>query len=165
MENYNVNYVCNYNTLIDQVETIKKDALQIIKKGVLTIDEKEKVNQMEISCESLLELSDVSYRIDLFNIFYIDKEEEDDKFDIIKEIQEIIYNRIISYLPFKNCLLYANKSTDLEEGYLYMSFIMFFSYDYLYITHRCISEYLRLNFISKSLLNELNEQIKKKIYK
>ena len=47
MENYNVNYICNYNTLIDQVETIKNDALKIIKKGVLTIDEKEDFKAIE----------------------------------------------------------------------------------------------------------------------
>ena len=83
-------------------------------------------------------IRDLLYREDFLNIFYIDY---NDVFDVFETIINELFEKI------KNCSelnkLMKDKaeklllSTDLKSG-----LIILYSYDYMYLTHKCVSEYL-----------------------
>lgn len=83
-------------------------------------------------------IRDLLYREDFLNIFYIDY---NDVFDVFETTMNKLFEKI------KNCSelnkLMKDKaeklllSTDLKSG-----LIILYSYDYMYLTHKCVSEYL-----------------------
>ena len=83
-------------------------------------------------------IRDLLYREDFLNIFYIDY---NDVFDVFETTMNELFEKI------KNCSelnkLMKDKaeklllSTDLKSG-----LIILYSYDYMYLTHKCVSEYL-----------------------
>ncbi len=129
--NYNTKYICTYN---DKNIFREED----------TITEKDKEFVM-----------DAMYRNDILYIFDI---EEFDK-DIVCENLKILYEKIKLNETFNDILKkFANiyLSDDAEIGLLIL-----YSYDFLYLSHPIISEYLGKGQISEENINKLNNILKK----
>lgn len=90
------------------------------------------------------------YKEDLLNIFCIDFGEK--LFDnLISELYEKIKDcSILKEIMKKASLIIF--SNNLEEG-----LCILYSYDYMYITHKCVSEYLDTGNISQENINLLKE--------
>ena len=135
MEIYNTKYVCGYNNSDIFLESELK---------ILTNDEKNFVR-------------DALYRRDLYNIFKI----EDCEFDDI--IIELYINKIFSVIKnnieLRKCISKLGQqlfSSDLKVGLM-----LLFSFDYLYLAHPCICEFIEtgnLTNTSNSLI-ELRKKI------
>lgn len=89
-------------------------------------------------------IRNILYKEDLLNIFLIDF---NDDFDVFTNVITELYEKIKYYLPFKECMKKMAEtimSQDEQSGLVIM-----FSYDYMYITHKCISEYLESGSVSE----------------
>lgn len=81
--------------------------------------------------------------------------------EIVNNELNRLYNLLINHDRFKECMkILAN--TCMSED-LYVGLMILFSYDYFFLTHTCICEYLQQNDIPS--LQKLEEYIKKKITK
>ena len=92
------------------------------------------------------------YKEDILNIFFI---EINDDFDVFANVISELYNRIQHSLPLTQCMKkMAAKimSEDLQTG-----LCILYSYDYMYITHKCVSEYLETGTISDENMKLLSE--------
>lgn len=117
---YNTNYECRY---------YKDDVF-------LETDE---VNEYEKEF-----IRDVLYKEDLMNIFSL---QEYDDFDLFTAEVSELYQKVKLYEPLHSFMkkLAADLFTeDMESG-----FYILYSYNYMYITHKCISEYLDKGIISE----------------
>jgi len=135
--NYNTKYVCSYNDsdifLESELEILNEDEKNFIREAL--------------------------YRRDLCNIFNIDDQILDEK-----KISDNISNlyKLINGQNFLNlCITKISNnffcSSDLELG-----FMVLFSFDYLYLVHPCMSE-----FIETGKINEDNNsliELKKKLF-
>ncbi len=135
--NYNTKYVCSYN----DSDVFLESEIQ-----VLNDDEKNFIRE-------------ALYRRDLCNIFNIEDQVLDEK--LISDNISNLY-KLINGQKFLNLCIttISNKffcSSDLELG-----FMVLFSFDYLYLAHNCISE-----FIESGQINEKNKsliELKKKLF-
>lgn len=89
-------------------------------------------------------IRNIIYREDLLNIFTIDF---NDDFEVFTNIINELYTKIKDFLPFKECMkkMAATIMSEDEQSGL----IIMYSYDYMYITHRCVSEYLDTGTLSQ----------------
>jgi hypothetical protein len=107
---------------------------------------------------------DVVYRQEILNIFCIDVED----FDLHKDIDiKRLHKIIVELLPI------LNKSEQLIEcireisTQIYMNpdeelgLITLYSYDYMYLMHKCVVEYLKTRTIAERNYNELKGKINK----
>jgi hypothetical protein len=130
---YNVDYETNYNLFFDN------SAFE----GDETEEDKE-------SIRTLL------YQKDLLGVFNVTEFDEDivnkkvrDLYIILKNNDDLLFcMRELS----KKCI-YSNEDIGL---------MMFFSFDYMYLSHPCISEYIKTGSILDANLNILKELILKK---
>ena len=116
MEIYNTKYVCSYNDsdvfLESEIEILNDDEKQFVR--------------------------DALYRRDLCNIFKIEDEYFDEK--IITNIINALYVSINGEKFLESCIIKVSNnffSNDLELG-----FLILFSFDYLYLVHPCICEFI-----------------------
>jgi hypothetical protein len=126
---YNTKIVCTYHTPEVFLETDK-----------ITDDEK-------------IFIRNVIYREEFLNI--LGMEEYDDK-KVSQSIHEL-YEKIKDQSYLKECITKVGDtyfSEDKEIGLMIL-----FSYDYMYITHICISEYLETGTISDHNIETLNTLI------
>ena len=128
MEIYNTKYVCSYNDsdvfLESEIEILNDDEKQFVR--------------------------DALYRRDLCNIFKIEDEYFDEK--IITNIINALYVSINGEKFLESCIIKVSNnffSNDLELG-----FLILFSFDYLYLVHPCISE-----FIETGKINDSNDSL------
>jgi hypothetical protein len=102
---------------------------------------------------------DALYRRDLCNIFKIEDQCFNEK--IINDIISNLYKNINGEKFLESCVLKVSNnflnSVDLELG-----FIILFSFDYLYLLHPCISEYIETGKISDS--NDSLIELKKLLF-
>ncbi len=133
---YNTKYICSYND---------SDVFLESELAVLSEDEKQFVR-------------DALYRRDVCNIFNIEDQCFDEK--IISNISTLFKNingeKIIEFCTTK----VSNKffcSSDLELG-----FLILFSFDYLYLVHPCICEFIETGKISET--NESLVKLKKILF-
>jgi hypothetical protein len=99
-------------------------------------------------------IRDVLYKEDLLNIFSIDCFEDDD-FNIFSNVISQLYSKIEDCLPLTECMKKMGAkvmSEDLQTG-----LCILYSYDYMYITHKCVSEYLETRSLSKENMKLLEE--------
>ena len=136
MEIYNTKYVCSYNDsdvfLESEIEILNDDEKQFVR--------------------------DALYRRDLCNIFKIEDEYFDEK--IITNIINALYVSINGEKFLESCIIKVSNnffSNDLELG-----FLILFSFDYLYLLHPCISEFIETGKISDS--NESLVKLKKILF-
>jgi hypothetical protein len=127
--NYNTKYVCSYND---------SDVFLESELAVLNEDEKNFVRE-------------ALYRRDICNIFNIDDQILDEKkiSDNISELYKLIRGeKFLEYCTTKiSNNLFCN--SDLELG-----FMVLFSFNYLYLVHPCMSE-----FIETGKINEDNNSL------
>lgn len=106
----------------------------------------------DITDDEKLFIRDILYKEDLLSILNIDFDDYDDLFqNVISEL----YNKIKDYGPLKeNMKKIAGLllSDDEETG-----LTILYSYDYMHVTHKCISEYLETGKISEKNIKLLNE--------
>ena len=96
-------------------------------------------------------IRDIIYKEDILNIFLIDFNDDVAFNSVIDEL----YNKIKDFLPFKECMKkMATKIMSEDEQY---GLILMYSYDYMYITHKCVSEYLEIKTISEENMKLLSE--------
>ena len=105
----------------------------------------------EESCEMIRE---EIYRNDILNIF--DLEEYND--DIIKNKMDNIYNTLVKDIFFNTLLETLVKKFNLPDSSV--AFILFFSFDYLYLAHPCICDYYDVGEITisnkENILRKIN---------
>ena len=98
-------------------------------------------------------IRDVIYRQELLNIFYL---EEYDEIEINKSIHNL-YDKIKECDVLKECMLQlSNNFMSVDET---VGLIILFSYDYLYLTHNCICEFLKIGHISHDTMGKLKHAI------
>jgi hypothetical protein len=126
---YNTKVVCTYNTSEVFLETD------------------------EISDKDEEFIRDTLYRQELLNILGMKEFNEDGMNTAIHEL----YNQISSCQELKECIIKIVgrfMSTDEELGLMIL-----FAYDYMYLTHLCISEYLETGKISETNMTNLRAVI------
>ena len=131
---YNTQVVCTYNTPEVFLETDN-----------ITDDEKAFVR-------------DTIYRQELLDILGIDYENDDNDNDlkINNEINEL-YKRVKYCEQLTKCMLkLAGKYMATNEEF---GLMLLFSYDYMYLTHICICEYLETGEISNENITNLEKAI------
>jgi len=122
---YNTKVICTYNTSDVFLETDK-------------ISEKEKED-----------IRDALYRQELLNILGMNEFNEDEMNKAINELHE----KISGCQELKECILKLSgrfMSADEELGLMIL-----FAYDYMYVSHPCISEYLETGKISEKNIRNL----------
>ena len=133
---YNTKVECTYNTPEVFLET-----------DDITDDEKAFVR-------------DIIYRQELLDILNIDYENEDnDNDDKISEAVKELYNRVKDCTELRKCMVKVVEKhmnvgkymTNNEE----LGMMLLLSYDYMYLTHICISEYLDTGAISHENMRKL----------
>jgi hypothetical protein len=121
---YNTKYVCSYN----DSDVFLESELEI-----LNDNEKQFVR-------------DALYRRDLCNIFKIDDQCFNEN---IIDVLGNLYKNIKGKNFLESCILKVSNdffnNVDLELG-----FIILFSFDYLYLVHPCLSEFIETGKISES---------------
>jgi hypothetical protein len=109
---YNTKYECRYNTDNIFLET-----------DIVTEDEKDFIR-------------DVLYREDLMHIFYIEEYDSSSDFVFIAEL----YNLLYKCDELRECMrLAAAKIISENEE---MGLCILYSYDFMYLTHKCVCDYL-----------------------
>ena len=126
---YDTKYICRYNSDDIFLET-----------DLLTDEEKEFIR-------------DELYREDLLNIFIMNEYSD----DIINLEIKNLHEKIKDYKPLKECILKAASiylSDDEELG-----LVLLFSFDFLELTHICISEYIETQKVSDEKMNLLRNKL------
>ena len=126
---YNTKVICTYNTSDVFLET-------------------DKISEKEIE-----DLRDALYRQELLNILGMNEFNEDEMNKAINELHE----KISGCQELKECIIKIVgrfMSTDEELGLMIL-----FAYDYMYLTHLCISEYLETGKISETNMTNLRAVI------
>jgi hypothetical protein len=127
---YNVKYECRYN----------KDNV-FLETDNVTDDEKDYIRN-------------ILYREDLFNILDINDTEEVECFDTI--ICDL-YKQLINSNELRECMRQASATIISENEELGLCIL--FSYDFLYITHICICEYLETGKVCNDKIKLLKNKI------
>ena len=129
---YNTNYECRY---------YKNDIILEISK--FTDDEKEYIR-------------DIMYKEDLINIFDL---KETDDFNCLNDNLSNIYEKIKNNCDLKECMiLSASKLLSKDEQ---TGLCILYSFDFMYLTHDCISDYLKSNLIMEDKIKKLKQCLNK----
>ena len=127
---YNTKVICSYNTSDVFLET-----------DMITDKDKEFIR-------------DVLYRQELMDIFGL--ESEFTELEMENAINELYQN-------IQNCISLKEPMIKLSRKYMkedpIFGLMLLFSYDYMYLTHLCISEYLEKGDITKEKMDNLNFHI------
>ena len=107
----------------------------------------------EVTDDEKLQVRDLLYKEDLLNIFHV-KEYND---EAINEGLKYLYKKTRGNQDLKDCSLklagrYLNQ--DFEIGLMIL-----FSYDYMHLSHICISEFLETGIISEENMSKLREAV------
>jgi predicted transcriptional regulator len=97
-------------------------------------------------------IRDILYKEDVLNIFLIDF---NDDFDVFSNIITELYEKIKHYQPLKEIMSKMAASVISQDEQTGLSIL--YSYDYMYITHKCVSEYLDTGIITEYNLNLLKQ--------
>ena len=107
------------------------------------------------------DIAEIIYQAELlrvFNIDPVDKSLDDSNEDIKLEIT-ILYKLISSQQKMIECMKTAASlmiSDDLELGLMVL-----YSFDYFFLTHKCISDFLETGEISEKNMNDLFNEVHK----
>jgi len=103
------------------------------------------------------ELSEVIYQADLLRAFGFTVEDLEKEIEFNTTLMHELYNQFKIHPTFLECIEKAKNKhlcEDLEAG-----FITLFSYDYFFLTHKCICEYLKDNNICEESINNLKRAL------
>jgi hypothetical protein len=124
---YNTKYVCIYNS---------KDVF-------LDTDE---VTNSEKDC-----ILNILYRQDILSIFEL--EDFDEK--LLNQSIFELYEKVKMDSKIKKIMIHLSQQMMLNDEKI--GFLMMYSFDYLYITHKCISQFLETGDISEENMNEFDK--------
>jgi hypothetical protein len=115
--------------------------------------EEDFLNSLAYTKEEIVLLCDHTYRMEILSVFRMrvfDETEMNEKVSILYDSCKISTE-----------LMACARSLSGEELDLEIGFRVFFSYDYFYLAHKCISEFLKSGQVSKdsfnSFLSKANE--------
>lgn len=127
---YNTKYECRYNS--DDV---------FLESDEISNDEKNYVR-------------DILYKEDLMNIFEIDSS---NNFDVFNDIIPSLYEKIKYNNDLRECMTkIATKLISTDEV---LGLCLLYSYDFMYLTHKCVSEYLDSGIITYENITLLKKYI------
>lgn len=138
---YNTKVVCTYNTPEVFLETDN-----------ITDDEKTFVRN-------------IIYRQELLNVLDIDNENDyEDNEEKISEAIKELYSKLKDSTSLRKCMVKVTEKhlnvgkymTGGEE----LGMMLLFSYDYMYLTHNCISEFIETGTISDENIGKLDKALK-----
>ena len=129
---YNSKFICTYNYYDSSL--------------MKSINEP-KVNVED--CEGLEDMADYLYKDEYLKIFNI-PEFDDHK---INDVTTYVYSKMSHHEEFKQCMITAASKFVSEDEEL--GFMVLFSYNYFFITHRCICDFLETGEISEPNINAL----------
>ena len=132
METYDTKYVCSYNS------------------NIFT-EEEEKI----LSENDKVFVRDALYRQDFLNIFKLYDTEFND--EIVEIYIKKIYKFIKNDSEFKICM--AKTSEKLLSSDLKLGLMILFSFDYLYLFHPCVCDFIEFGKITDLNLNNLKKSI------
>ena len=121
---YNTKYICIYNS---------KDIF-------LDTDE---VTSSEKDC-----ILNILYRQDILSIFEL---EDFDK-KLLNQCIFEVYEKVKNNLKLQKIMIHLSEQIMFNDEK--MGFLIMYSFDYLYVTHKCISEFLERGEISEENINE-----------
>lgn len=100
--------------------------------------------------------SDLMYKIEFLHVFgfedFMNSENE------INQMIDDIYEKICQHDGFKKCLTLAAAKFMSDE--LNVGLMVLFSYDFLYLSHPCVAEFLESGSISKNKIEQLTMKLK-----
>ena len=118
----------------------------------------------DITDDEKMFIRDTIYRQEFLNIFDIDFENDDeDNEEKINNALKELYNRIKDCTGFRKCMVKVVEKhmnigkymTSDEE----LGLTLLFSYDYMYLTHICISEFIETGKISNDNIGRLDKTL------
>jgi hypothetical protein len=127
---YDTTIICTYNTTEVFLETDN-----------ISVSEKEFV-------------CNVIYRQEFLNIFEMEHYDEVE----INKVIRYIYDKIKDYKEMRECIDKLASDYLTEHDGMFGLFVLF-SFEYMYQTHICISEYLETNQISENNMKLLRELV------
>jgi len=126
---YDIKVICTYNT--DEVFN---------ENDQVTEEEKEFIRN-------------VIYRQELLDILGMEEYNEQEMTNKIHDLYEMIKTNE----EFNQCILHLENKFMIEDGEI--GLMLLFSYDYMYLAHICISEFLEIGEISETKINKLQNAI------
>jgi len=138
---YNTKVECTYNTPEVFLETDN-----------ITDDEKSFIRN-------------IIYRQELLNVLDIDYENNDeDNEEKISEAIKDLYNRVKDSTCLRKCMVKVIEKHLSVRKYMTggeeLGMMLLFSYDYMYLTHICISEFIETGKISDENIKKLMKALK-----
>jgi len=100
------------------------------------------------------------YQEDYFNVFSINYEETDDEYNM-KLLSKAVYNLFEKIKDSDVLKLFMQKASGyiISED-LQLGLCILYSYDYMYLIHECVSEYLDTGFVSSDSIDRMNKILK-----
>ena len=108
----------------------------------------------DITDEEKNYIRNILYREDLLNIFGIDTNNE---FDIFNDILSEVYEKVKENHFLKDCMIKVSSTLFCQNPEF--GLCLLYSYDFMHLTHNCISEYFDKGTISEENINLLNDSI------
>ena len=107
------------------------------------------------------DIAEIIYQAELLRVFNIDPVDKslDDSNEAIKLEITILYNLISSQQKMIECMKTAASlmiSDDLELGLMIL-----YSFDYFFLTHKCVCDFLETGEISEKNMNNLFNEVHK----
>ena len=133
MEMYDTKYICNYTN-----------------PNIFTEEESKLLNEHE-----KIFVRDALYRQDFLNIFKLYDEEFND--EIVEIYIKKLYKFIKNDVEFKICM--SKIAEKLLSTNLKLGLMLLFSFDYLYLAHPCICDFIEGGKITDENLNNLKQHI------
>jgi len=107
----------------------------------------------EISDDEKYFIRDSLYRQELLNILGMEEFDEDQMNKVIHEL----YERIESCIFLKECMAKLT-GRFLSEDFK-LGLMILYAYEYMYLTHTCVSEYLETGQVSEENMCKLREKV------
>ena len=134
---YNSTFICTYNYYDPSLNHVKS-----VDGHVVNLDD----------CVDLEDCADIVYKSEMLQIFNLQEYNDDVIYNIIIEI----YALLKDHTELKECMKKVAEvylSEDLEIG-----FFGLFAYNYFFLTHRCIGEFMKSGKISDETIILLQMQ-------
>jgi hypothetical protein len=103
------------------------------------------------------ELSQVIYQADLLRAFGFTIEDLESEIEFNTELMHQLYNEFKIHPIFLECIEKSKNKHSCQD--LEAAFITLFSYDYFFLTHKCICEYLTTGNISDKNIDNLKRAL------
>jgi hypothetical protein len=108
-------------------------------------------------------IRDIIYRQELLNILDIDYENDDDTDNKISEAIKELYKRVKYCEEMTKCMVkVVEKHLNVGKymtGGEELGMMLLFSYDYMYLTHICISEFIETGEINHVNIGKLDKAL------